>query len=381
MGRISGMPRIPVTQLAITIVHYHTAELLAECVAAVRADLSGSGLTGEITVVDNGSEPRDQELLQSLPAKVVSSNANLGYAGGVNCGLASTTAEHLILMNADVLVLPGCLERLAAELTNGAAAAGPTLFWDRGRRFRLPPLGPFGRLEELGRAAANWSTAVERRARASWRRHAWRHWRATKTIKSADLSGALMAVRKDIWQRSGGFDPGFKLYYEEADWLQRVVGNGAFTVFVPSAEAVHLHNQSASQNSRVALWRAASSRLFARRHYGRVFARLVGFLAFAGQRVGSKIVDHIPSLGDGRPELDLKSIRDDVAAVEVADPILGFPAAGQFVGPEPTTSWQLPEDVWHCLASGDYLLQLIDSNGEELRRSSFHRPPPKQAVR
>ncbi len=373
MGNRSENARNAVTTIDVVVVHYHTAALLAECVATVHRILAGSGLIANVIVVDNGSSPQDQDLLGNLDAAVISPSHNLGYAGGVNCGAEAGTAEYLMIMNADVLILPGCLEHLVTELRAGAAAAGPTLFWDRACSFLLPPTEPVERLYILERTLAQLSMAASRHARAKWRRHAWRHWQAPSTIRSVNLSGALLAIRRDAWQQTGGFDLGFKLYFEEIDWLLRVNREGVSTVFVPSAKAVHVYNQSAPQQNETERWRAESYRRFARRHVGTCFARATGFLSFVGNHLSARRDTCIPSLGDRRPVFDLRHIMEDVAAVEVAEPTLGFPAAAQFFNQDQNPSWQLPEEIWHSLAPGTYLLQFVAKHGRELQRASFQR--------
>ena len=43
-------------RLAVILVHYHTPELAAAAVEALRADLTGTGIEVEWRLVDNGSD-------------------------------------------------------------------------------------------------------------------------------------------------------------------------------------------------------------------------------------------------------------------------------------------------------------------------------------
>src|SRR5262245_59285439 len=96
-------------RLAIVLIHYHAADWLARAVKALQADLAQSGLAAELIVVDNGSRDDERALMARLPVQRLAAGGNLGYAGGVNLGVAHTQAERLILMNPDVEVLPGCI--------------------------------------------------------------------------------------------------------------------------------------------------------------------------------------------------------------------------------------------------------------------------------
>ena len=111
----------------------------------------------------------------------------------------------------------------------------------------LPPTEERGRRDEIIRRLATRGESQARSARQRWRHHAHNHWLAEQPLISYDLSGALLAVRRDAWENTGPFDEGFKLYFEETDWLMRLKRKGLKAVYVPEAEAVHFYNQSAAR--------------------------------------------------------------------------------------------------------------------------------------
>ena len=269
-------------RLAIILVHYHAAKWLARAVTALRADLATSGRQAELIVVDNGSDKDERALIAQLPIRFCEAGGNLGYAGGVNLGIAQTHAERLILMNPDVEVVPGCLSALLQALDGDAAAAGPRFYWERGRKWLLPPTEERNRHSEILRRLARRGGAWAEAAARQWRRHARRHWLAEHPLRSFALSGALLAVRRAAWQIVGPFDEGFKLYFEENDWLLRLKGRGLQACYVPAAEAVHFYNQSAAQEPAAARWMGESAARFERKHYGASFGVLLKALTPAG---------------------------------------------------------------------------------------------------
>ena len=50
-----------------------------------------------------------------------------------------------------------------------------------------------------------------------------------------ELTGACLAVTRDGWRRVGRFDEGFRLYYEETEWLLRARSRGVRAVLAPAA--------------------------------------------------------------------------------------------------------------------------------------------------
>jgi N-acetylglucosaminyl-diphospho-decaprenol L-rhamnosyltransferase len=359
--------------LAVVLVHYHTPRLAAAAVTALARDLPAAVADDvEWLLVDNGSDPAGRELLASLPVRLLTPGRNLGYAGGVNLGVASSRAEVVLLMNPDVLVLPGCVGSLMDCLRAGAAAAGPRFYWDSDRRLLLPPAEARGRGAELlawlaARHDAAWAAAARRRSR----RHCRRHWQATAPLPSYALSGSLLAVTRAAWQRVGGFDEGFRLYFEETDWLLRLRRAGLPSCFVPAAEAVHLYGRSAAQEPRARLWFEQSARRFRRRHYGAWFDGLLARLDALGRR-DRQVARGDRQLARGMPLLPRGGL--DLAGlprplwVEVSPNPAGFPAAAERLNAGSPGLWQLPPEVEQRLSAGTWWVGLSDERGRELAR-------------
>lgn len=349
-------------RLAVILVHYHTPELAAAAVEALRADIAGTGLEVDWLLVDNGSDAPGRERLESLPVERIDPGANLGYAGGVNLGMARSNAEMVLVMNPDVIVLPGCVPALLDALRNGAAVAGPRFYWDGGRRLLQPPSEVRTRREELTRLLAGKSPGGAARARSRWRRHARRHWEAREPLPSHDLSGSLLALRRSAWEAVGPFDEGFRLYFEETDWLLRAKRRGFAGRYVPGAEAVHLYSQSAVREPRAEDWFEESARRFRRRYYGPWF---VGLLAGIDRR--------LPWRGIAPPAAavppDGLRLPQELSAyplwVEVSPSPLGFPAAAERLSGPPEEPWSLPLEILERLPAAALTVRVTDVNGRE----------------
>jgi GT2 family glycosyltransferase len=351
--------------VSTVLVHYRTPRLAARAVAALREDCVQAGLDCEVVVVDNGSAPDEAALLREAADRVIEPGGNLGYAGGLNRGVAAARGNRLLLMNPDVIVLPGCVAGLVEALEGGAAAAGPRFYWDTERRLLIPPTEERSRRAALlGRLAPALATAACS-ARRRWRRNARRHWLATEPFDSVSLSGALLAIRREAWERAGPFDEGFHLYFEETDWLLRLARAGLTARYVPAAEAVHLYDQSAAAELRSRAWFAESRRRFESRHYGRGFAAL---LALADRCAGASRSGQDESSPLLAPVLAL-GVPEGAAAplwVEVSPSPLGFPAAAEAVGEAAVVlPWSLPAEVWSRLRPGRYAVRVADARGAE----------------
>lgn len=360
--------------IGIVCVHFHAAELAARALSAVRA--TASALETRAVVVDNGSTAEERRILETCGARVVSSGGNKGYAAGVNLGaeILGPSVDVLVFMNPDVLVLPGCLQALVSEIETGAAVAGPRFFWDRPGGYQLPPTERVGRGEELLRILAERSDRCSPRARGAWRRHAQRHWSSGDALASHDLSGALMAIDQRAWQRVGPFDEGYRLYFEETDWLVRCARQGGEGRFVGRAHAVHLYAQSTPAEPRSRAWFAESQERFRRRHYGSWFCGLLKVLSQGPPRPpvpGRSAVERLPILNRESP------VPADARWLEVSPSPLGFPAAALDLARaagEPRPQRLVSEDLWGQMAPGEYILRSLDAAGGERVLGRLSRP-------
>jgi len=360
-------------RLAIVLVHYHTPGLAALAVEALRADMAGmaglAGLAVDWLLVDNGSDAEERARLAALPVRRIDPGGNLGYAGGVNRGLAETSAELLLVMNPDVIVLPGCVPALIDRLRTAAdarAVAGPAFHWDHGRRLLLPPAERRGRREEISALLARRGEAGGARARRRWRRHARRHWEARAPLPSHALSGSLLALTRPAWEAVGPFDEGFRLFFEETDWLLRAERRGVPSWYVPAAAAVHLYNQSAGREPRSRGWFEESARRFRRLHYGAGFAAALEALDNRLPSVPPSPLPPIPPRGFDLTGLPLP------LWVEVSPNPEGFPAAAELLREPLAGPWRLPGEIEDRLPAGTVLtVQAVDAAGRELRRGQW----------
>lgn len=286
--------------------HYHATARVREAVSALRRDAESTGLSIQIFVADNGSTPDEREDLQGLAIRYLDTGRNAGYAGAVNAAFPDTSADCIVLMNEDVLTVPGCLRTLRNELLAGAAVAGPRFFWDRDKTFMLPCTERRTRRSEVFRVAAGASAGKLLRARREWRAHAMRHWRATAALPTSSLSGALLAFRRDTWSIVGPFDERYQLYFEEDDWLRRIARAGLTSLYVPHAIAIHAHDPGRARSPARLEWENESFLRFGNDYYGEAFMRRLSLLSGRRSMPPSR-----PMLGlarDDRFHIDLGSL-------------------------------------------------------------------------
>jgi N-acetylglucosaminyl-diphospho-decaprenol L-rhamnosyltransferase len=277
--------------LAVVIVNYNTAALLADCLGALAAG-GLDGLTATVWVVDNGSgdDSVAQAQAAALPVRVIANAGNPGYAAannqalqaaGFGLGVHSAPYRHALLLNPDTVVPPGAVAALVAALEAEAdlGVVGPKLVLPDGtldlacrRSFPTPEVS-FYRFSGLARLFP--------RSR--------RFGRYNVTYLDPDLPadvdavvGACMLVRGAAIAAVGLLDEIFWMYGEDLDWALRIHQAGWRVAYRPAVEIQHV-KRAASRSSRRAQFEFQRAMwLFYRKHYAATTALPVHLLVEAG---------------------------------------------------------------------------------------------------
>jgi GT2 family glycosyltransferase len=334
--------------ISAVVVSYRSAGLAARAIESLSADAAASGLALETIAVVNSGDEEEALSLERSADRVVDPGRNLGFAGGLNAGIAASRGEILVLSNPDIAVRAGTLAALLEAASGGFVAAGPALFLDEGEALHLPPAEephPF----ELARRSLAGAPAVFRRRLARGLRAA-REAARGETRDASALSGALVAVTRRTLERVGPFDEAYALYFEENDWQRRLRKAGGRLLRVGAARVLHRYNQSARLEPRAAAWFAASERRYFTTHFG---AR------------GAAALDALTSGAPAQPRPPPAPLADGVlrfdapAAAIALSPLVDFSSFA--LAPRvPGGSWRPPEDVVRGFGGATWYARAVD---------------------
>jgi N-acetylglucosaminyl-diphospho-decaprenol L-rhamnosyltransferase len=205
------------------VVTYHNASGVATTLAALAADLRDDD---ELVVVDNASRDGTAGAVREAAprALVLEQDRNLGFAGGCNAGAAASGAPLLLFLNPDAMPAPGCvdaLRRTAAERPGwGAWQALVTMHGGRD----INSSGGVTHFLGMG-----WAGACGKPVAAA----------PGGPAEVSFASGAALVVRRDAWDRVGGFDERYFMYGEDLDLGLRLWLSGYGVGVVPAARVEH----------------------------------------------------------------------------------------------------------------------------------------------
>lgn len=227
----------PPGRAAIVTVSYDSVDVLPPFLASTADASSGSV---EVVVADNDSADAAElrRITEAASARFFPVGANRGYGTAVNRAVATLDPDvrWVLVSNPDVVLEPLALDRLiaTAESDPSIGAVGPRL------------LEPTGEVYPSARAVPSLRTGLGHALFANvWTRNPW-----TKRYRQDGdhsgrrdagwLSGACVLVRRDVFDRLGGFDEGYFMYFEDVDLGWRIGRAGLRNVYEPAATAMHI---------------------------------------------------------------------------------------------------------------------------------------------
>ncbi len=216
--------------VSIIIPAYNQANYTFACIESIIANTKSTPY--EIIVADDSSPDIDAQNIKHLVRNIsfVKNEENLGFL--LNCNKAAERArgKYIMFLNNDTNVQPGWLSALVELLDSDEkiGMAGSKLVYPDGR---LQEAGGivwddasgwnFGRLDDPAKPEYNYAKDVDY------------------------LSGAAMMVRKELWQKLGGFDVRYvPAYYEDTDLAFEIRNLGYRVVYQPQSVVVHFEGVS-----------------------------------------------------------------------------------------------------------------------------------------
>ena len=241
--------------VGVVVVSYKSAALTVDCLRSIAAERAGAPLRIRCVVIDNasGDEPVVAAAIAGNGwgdwARVVVAPRNGGFAYGNNLGLKEIERDGRVdfvhLLNPDTVLRPGAIAALAgflqahprAGIAGGVFENGDGSEW--AIAFRFPSaLGEIEQGVRLGLVSRLLASAcVPMNMGASAAPADW-------------LSGASMMIRREVFERIGGLDETFFLYFEETEFCHRAKRAGWEVWYVPASRVVHIAGQSTKVTER-----------------------------------------------------------------------------------------------------------------------------------
>ena len=264
-------------RLTICLVNWNTRDDLRECLRSLKQFPCTIGET-EIVVVDNGSTDGSADAVRTeFPDIHLIANAtNTIFAHGVNQCLSAATGEILLLLNPDITVGAGAIDALVHFLeTSPYDVVAPRLVYPTGetqRSIRGFP-APWPLLFDILQL---WRLLPSNHTLSAYRMPYF-DYAAPNDAPQPMASALLMACT--VYNKIGGMDERFPLFFNDADWCLRVWEAGLRIGYTPTAVFGHKGGATTKKVRIAGVWESHRALLrFYAKHYRQKTPRLLYYL-------------------------------------------------------------------------------------------------------
>ncbi len=225
-------------KIVIIIVNYNGKHLLEKNLQSV---VDTDYVDFKIVVVDNASVDGSVEYLKKkFPSvKIVESKENLGFGRGNNLGVKEyPNFDAYLFLNNDVSVPKDWLGKLVVTLQekNDAGAVGPKILYSK---------------EKLGNDSRVINSAgiyVDKHFMPYDRYDKEKDTPRYNVVEEIDaIMGGAFLVKREVFEKTGGFNPNMFLYYEDIDLSLRIRDLGYKIYYNGDAEVYHDHMASSKK--------------------------------------------------------------------------------------------------------------------------------------
>ena len=233
-------------KVSIVILTANSLEMTKEQLIDV-AKLDTKSIQAECLIVDNGSNDGTEENLKNyklpnMDYKFIETGENLGFAGGNNVGTKDSLkhgSDYVILMNND-LILPKDVVVKLVDFMEGnpeVGIASPKIYFAKGYEFHK------NRYKEgdLGKVFWYAGGIIDRKNAYSSHKGVDEVDRGQydNAAETDFANGACAIIRSGIFEKVGFLDSSFFLYWEDADFSQRIKNAGYKVMYYPGTHLWH----------------------------------------------------------------------------------------------------------------------------------------------
>lgn len=233
-------------KVSIIILTTNAREMTKEQLVDV-ARLDTKGLDVECLVCDNGSKDGTEEALKNyklpnMKYRFIQNGGNLGFAGGNNVGILDALKRgmsYIILMNNDLILPSDIVIKLVKFMEDNpeAGVVSPKMYFAKGYEFHKDKY----KESEKGKVLWYAGGLIDKNNVYTSHRGVDEidHDQYDEVEETDVANGATMIIRREVFERVGLLDASFFLYWEDADFSERVKRAGYKVMYYPKTWIWH----------------------------------------------------------------------------------------------------------------------------------------------
>ncbi|MEK7166790.1 MAG: glycosyltransferase family 2 protein [Patescibacteria group bacterium] len=191
----------------------------------------------EIIIVDNASPDKIGEFIKKKfrGIKVIIRHVNDGLGSALNAGVNKSTGKYVMVGNEDMELAPKYVSELVGIMeTNPAIGCTQGLVYDYYDRNRIQSCGVMFSITGRLKSAENIHPEIYANNGIFIKKS------DIKSYPVFSVKGPAFLIRKDVFEKIGGFDADYFLYFEEVDLCWRINLAGYRVKVTPKCKLFHV---------------------------------------------------------------------------------------------------------------------------------------------
>ncbi len=244
-------------KLSIIIISYNCKEYLEQTLKSVFATAQKLPKSHfEVIVVDNNSDDGVVGMIEKhFPqVKLIASKVNLGFGGGNNEGAKKACGDYLLLLNPDTIILDNSIQKIIETIEThpevGIFTPKVVLEDQETVQSGLINYKPVVSKMILEKPFKRFKTFVKKKPflRKLALKVSLDFWNFNEELVVDWVSGAVLVIKKDLFDKLEGFDEKLFMYFEDVDLCLRAKKLAAKIMYYPVAKIVHIGGKSIAQS-------------------------------------------------------------------------------------------------------------------------------------
>ncbi len=269
------------TIVSIIILGYNKPHIIEQNIEY----LMESGVKKEIILIDNGSQPPLEKLIDKRDIKILRFEKGISFSAAYNAAFKIAKGKYILIINDDTFMVNKSLDKMVtfAERQD-IDVLGPKLM-DRNNKMQFQAR----RGEQTPTAMFLYGLKLYKLFPRSHTlgQYPMSYFNDDEIIPVDIISGSCMLVKREVINKVHGFDDRYTFFSEDIDLCKRIRKMGIKIYYNPFINVIHLGGESFKQVPLKFLFHIHNSYLkYAKKHFSknifyRVFYHLIIFLSFS----------------------------------------------------------------------------------------------------
>ncbi|MBF2707560.1 glycosyltransferase family 2 protein [Flavobacterium soyangense] len=251
-------------QLSIIILNYNVRHFLELCVSSVVRAIEN--IDAEIIVIDNNSQDDSCTMMkQRFPnVKLIENKENLGFPMGNNIGVSQAKGEYICILNPDTVVAEDTFSKVLAfakeqkklGIVGVKLIDGTGNFLPESKRGIPTPFVAFTKI-----------TGLYKLFQKAFGTYYAQHLSENETGKVEILVGAFMLMKRDLYNKIGGFDENCFMYSDDVDLSYMVLKKGKSNYYFHETSVIHYKGESTVKDGTYMKRNQQAMNFFYKKHF------------------------------------------------------------------------------------------------------------------